>query len=45
MHVYFPVSFATFFWRIAITPNSHLPKKRPRADWIEVNPDPGQNPA
>jgi hypothetical protein len=30
-----PVSFATLFWRTAITPNSRLTKKRPHADWIE----------
>jgi hypothetical protein len=30
-----PVSFATLFWRIAITPNSRLTKTRPRADRIE----------
>jgi hypothetical protein len=30
-----PVSFATLFWRIAITPNSRLTKTRPLVDWIE----------
>jgi hypothetical protein len=30
-----PVSLATLFYRIAITPNSRLTKTRPHADWIE----------